>query len=479
MADESQSQLDRRRFLDFSVTGLGAAALFGLLDQPRAVAAGGKDAASPHPLAKAKRAIHICLVGGLSQIDSFDHKPEVDKFHGKPLPGTERPEVFFGTVGLLRKSEWKFRQRGNSGLWISDLFPHLANVADELTVIRSMVADTANHMPAMFQQNTGFQSNGFPSLGSWLSYGLGNVSESLPTFVVLPDARSLPNGGASNWSSGFLPARHQGALFGAGKQPIRNLFAQQKISSKAEKDALAVLAEMNQKHLAERGKNELLQARIRAYELAAKMQISVPKVVDFADEPESITRMYGLDRKETADCGGRCLLARRLLENGVRFVPLFSGGAFGGKPRHGWDGHENNQQNHAREAKMIDQPVAALLKDLKQRGMLDDTLVLFTSEFGRTPFSQSGAKALGLGRDHNATGFSVWMAGGGLKHGIAFGETDPFGWRATVDPVKWPDFHATVLHLLGINHEALTYYHNGIQRRLTNVHGNVVRKILA
>jgi hypothetical protein len=479
MIDELRSNLDRRRFLDFSVTGLGAAALFGLLDQERAVAAGGKVAASPHPVAKAKRAIHICLVGGLSQIDSFDYKPAVDKLHGKPLPSEEKPEVFFDSVGLLRKSEWKFRQRGESGLWISDLFPHLAGVADELTVIRSMVAATSNHMPAMFQQNSGFQSNGFPSLGSWLSYGLGNVSQSLPTFVILPDARSLPNGGASNWSSGFLPARHQGALFGAGKQPIRNLFAQQTISAKAERDARAVLAALNQKHLAQRGENELLKARILAYELAAKMQTSVPEVVNFADEPESIKQSYGLDRKETADCGRRCLLARRLLEGGVRFVQLFSGGAFGGKPRHGWDGHENNQKNHAREAQLIDQPIAALLKDLKQRGMLDDTLVLFTSEFGRTPFSQSGAKVLGLGRDHNATGFSVWMAGAGLKKGIAHGETDPFGWRATENPVTWPDFHATVLHLLGLDHEALTYYHNGIQRRLTNVHGKVVRKLLA
>jgi len=479
MLGESRNTFHRRGFLDFSVTGLGAAALFGLLDQGRTTGAEKKKGSSPHPPAKAKRAIHICLIGGLSQVDSFDYKPELDKLHGKALPGKDRPKVFFNNVGQLRKSEWKFRQRGESGLWISDLFPHLATVADELTVIRSMVADTGNHMPAMFQQNSGFQSNGFPSLGSWLSYGLGNETDSLPTFVVLPDARSLPNGGASNWSNGFLPARHQGTLFASGKQPIRNLFADEKISNKAEKDALDLLASINQTHLARRNENELLKARIRAYELAVKMQASVPEVIDFADEPKSITRLYGLDQKETADCGRRCLLTRRLLESGVRFVQLFSGGAFGGKPRHGWDGHENNRTNHLREAKMIDRPIAGLLKDLKQRGMLKDTLILFTSEFGRTPFTQSAANVLGLGRDHNHEGFSVWMAGAGLKKGIAHGQTDDVGWRAVADPVTWPDFHATVLHLLGINHEALSYYHNGINRRLTNVHGEVVKKLLA
>lgn len=477
MPTEETRMLDRRGFLDFSVTGLGGAALFSLLDQKQPAWAEAAQI-SPHPIAKAKRAIHICLVGGFSQVDSFDYKPELEKLHGKALPGDAKPETFFGGVGLLRKSEWKFRKRGESGLWVSDLFPHLAGVADELTVIRSMVADTANHMPAMFQENSGFQANGFPSLGSWLSYGLGNESESLPTFVVLPDARSLPNGGASNWSSGFLPARHQGALFGSGTRPIRNLFADKKIPQKAEADALELLDDLNWSHLARRGENDLLKARIKAYELAAKMQVSVPEAVDFADESVSLKQAYGLEQKETADCGRRCLLARRLLERGVRFVQLFSGGAFGGKPRHGWDGHENNFQNHQREAKLIDQPIAALLADLKQRGMLDDTLILCTSEFGRTPFTQSNG-TLGLGRDHNPEGFTTWLAGAGLKKGIAYGETDEVGWRAVENPVTWPDFHATVLHLLGINHEALTYYHNGIDRRLTNVHGQILKGLLA
>ncbi len=473
MSDKSKHILSRRSFLDFSVAGLGGAALFSLLQQQPASA----DDLTSHPIAKAKRAIHICLIGGMSQVDTFDYKPQLDKLHGKSLPGEVKPETFFGGIGLLRKSEWEFRQRGESGLWVSNLFPHLAQVGDELTVIRSMVADSANHMPAMFQQLSGFQSNGFPALGSWLSYGLGNETDNLPTFVVLPDARSLPNGGASNWSGGFLPARHQGTLFQSGAQPIRNLFADKKISSRAEGEALGLLGELNQSHLASRGGNDLLKARIKAYELAAKMQVSVPETTDFADETESLKQSYGLDQKETADCGRRCLLARRLLERGVRFVQLFSGGAFGGKPRHGWDGHENNRENHSREAKMIDQPIAALLKDLKQRGMLEDTLILCTSEFGRTPFTQSNG-TLGLGRDHNPEGFTAWMAGAGLKKGFAFGETDDIGWRSVTDPVTWPDFHATVLHLLGINHETLTYYHNGINRRLTNVHGHVVKGLL-
>lgn len=471
------TSIRRRDFLDFSTSGLRTAAMVALLNRgmPGRAEAGHKKTLTP----KARRAIHICLVGGLSQVDTFDFKPELERLHGKPFPFSERPKAFFNNVGAMRKHEWQFRQRGNSGLWVSDLFPHLATVADELTVLRSMVADSANHMPAIFQENCGFLANGYPSLGSWLSYGLGNESESLPTFVVLPDARSLPNGGASNWSSGFLPARHQGSLFHSGPKPVRNLFADNPIHPEAERDALEFLNRRNTDHLMDHQENDLLKARIQAYELAARMQVSVPEVVDFSRESPATTASYGLNRKETADFGRRCLLGRRLLERGVRFVQVFSGGALGGKPRHGWDGHENNFVNHAREALMIDQPLAALVTDLKQRGMLEDTLVLITSEFGRTPFTQAANKKLGLGRDHNPEGFTVCLAGAGLKKGFAFGETDEIGWRSVVDSLSWPDFHATVLHLLGIDHESLTYYHNGIARRLTNVHGKVIADVLA
>ena len=471
--------IDRRELLSFGVSGLAATAFLGMLGAESASATGGKAPPALHPTPRAKRAIHICLVGGLSQVDSFDYKPALEKWHGKPFPGQDKPTVFNGGVGKMRMNEWDFRRRGQSGLWVSELFPHLATVADELTVIRSMVAETSSHMPAIFQQLTGFRSNGFPSLGSWLSYGLGNESDSLPTFVAIPDARSLPNGGASNWSNGFLPARHQAALFRHIDQPVPHLFAEKTIPPKAEKRALSALAAINQAHLERREGNDLLKARIRAYELAARMQTSVPEAIQFDDEPQSVSDLYGLHDKETTDCARRCLLARRLLERGVRFVQIFSGGALGGSPRHSWDGHENNHESHSREALLVDRPITGLLKDLKQRGMLEDTLVLCTSEFGRTPFTQAPSNVLGLGRDHNAHGFTVWMAGGGLKKGFAYGETEELGWRSTVNPVTWPDFHATVLHLLRIDHRALTYYHNGIERRLTNVHGDVVSDLLS
>lgn len=474
----NKQQATRRDFLDFTVSGIGAAAFMSLFGGD--TVKGSKGSVSfPNFPAKAKRVVHICLIGGLSQVDSFDYKPELVKFHGKNMPGTIKPDTFFGSIGLMRQHEWAFKQRGESGLWVSELFPHLATVADELTVIHSMQSESANHAPAMFLQNSGFQTFGFPSLGSWLSYGLGSISESLPTFVVLPDARSLPNSGAANWSSGFLPARHQGALFRSGNQPIRNLFSEEKITPEAEKDARELLMQMNERYRKKRPGDDLLDARMKAYEISARMQTSVPEVVDFSSETNATKAMYGLENKVTEDCARRCILTRRLLERGVRFVQLYSGGAFGGTPRHGWDGHENNQVNHSREAKMIDQPVAGLIKDLKQRGMLEDTLILFTSEFGRTPFTQAGAGVLGLGRDHNPEGFTVWMAGAGLKKGIAYGATDEMGWKSVVDPVTWPDFHATVLHLLGIDHEKLTYYHNGIERRLTNVHGHVIKDLLA
>lgn len=467
--------LNRRGFLDWVTCGLGGAALATLLQRD-----GELQAASPGPhfRPKARRAIHICLCGGLSHIDSFDYKPALERLHGRSLQSQERPDVFFGRVGLLRKSDWRFRRRGQSGLWISDLFPHIAQVADELTIINSMVAETSNHTPATFQENTGFRLNGFPCMGAWLSYGLGTESENLPAFVVIPDSRGLPAGGSINWSNGFLPSQHQGTMIRSRGTPIDNLFPAERISDEEERATRHFLGTMNRRHAAERGEDATLVGRIRAYELAARMQLSVPQVTDLSRETEATRRMYGLDRPEAADFGRGCLLARRLIEQGVRFVQLFSGGSFG-SPRINWDGHEDMRRNHTREAVRIDQPVAALLRDLRQRGLLDDTLVLFTTEFGRTPFTQSAANVVGKGRDHNQTGFTVWLAGAGLRHGISYGATDEVGYRSVENIVTWPDFHATVLHLLGIDHERLTFYHNGIQRRLTNVHGHVLHDILA
>lgn len=472
--------LDRREWFSWVHAGLGGAALATLLTRDGVARAGVPGEASdppPHHRPKAKRVVHVCLCGGMSHLDSFDHKPLLTKHHGQKLPGSEKPETFFGQVGLLRRNDWEFRRHGNSGLWISDLFPHIATMADELTVINSMVADSANHTPATFQENSGFRFNGFPTFGAWLSYGLGAETDELPAYVVLPDARGLPAGSTINWSSGFLPARHQGVALRMKGAPIDDLFPAKKIADTVEAESRDLLGSLNRMHLERAGGGDALSARIRGYELAAKMQLAVPRVTDLSREPLKIREMYGLDGRDTADFGRACLLARRLLEQGVRFVQLFSGGSFG-SPRINWDGHETMKENHGEEAKRIDQPVAALLRDLRQRGMLDDTLVLFTTEFGRTPFAQSAANVVGTGRDHNMYGFSVWLAGAGLRHGMALGSTDDIGWKSVEDKVTWPDFHATVLHLLGIDHERLTFYHNGIKRRLTNVHGEVVKAIL-
>lgn len=474
MNDLSKSgMMDRRGWLDWSCRGLGATAFLSLLSSQQ------MQGGVPVREGKAKRAIQICLVGGLSHLDSLDYKPELEKMHGKTLQTDEKPDIFFGQMGLLRKSDWEFRPRGESGLMISELFPKIASQADRLTVVRSMVTESANHTPALFFENSGFEFNGFPSMGSWLSYGLGSIAEDLPAYVVLPDGRGGPNGGASNWSNGFLPGQHQGVLFHSGQAPVRDLRPAREIS-RGEDDATMELVEyINSKHQAEHALEDLLRARLESYALAARMQGSVPAVADLSQETQAMRGAYGLDRAETADMGQRCLLARRLLERGVRFVQLYSGGPIAGSPRTSWDAHENVGENHAAEALRIDQPVAALLEDLAARGMLEDTLVLFTTEFGRTPFAQSAADQAGPGRDHNRYAFSCWMAGAGLRPGMAYGESDAIGWKVDRDPVSWHDLHATVLHLFGIDHEQLTYYHNGIYRRLTNVHGEVISGVLA
>lgn len=472
--------LTRRNCLRFAGSSLTGTALAHLLMRDSIVRADGVPGQAsgwPHHAPKAKRVVHLCLCGGLSHIDSFDYKPELAKVHGQALKSAEKPATFFDRIGLLRMNDWEFKQRGQSGLWVSELFPHLAEVADELTVIRSMVADSANHTPATFEENSGFRLNGFPVMGSWISYGLGCETDELPSYVVLPDARGYPAGGSINWSNGFLPAEHQGVAFQTKGPVIHDLFPARGQTDSRERASRELLAEMNQHHLLE-APDDALVARMRSYELAAKMQLAIPQVTDLSQESAATHAAYGLGREETEDFGRRCLLTRRLLESGVRFVQLFSGGSFG-SPRINWDGHEDVKENHGREAMRMDQPVAALIKDLRQRGMLDDTLVLCTSEFGRTPFTQSEADKVGTGRDHNMYGFSIWMAGAGLRHGLAYGATDDIGWKAVDKPVHWYDYHATVLHLLGIDHEKLTYYHNGIKRRLTNVHGEALKEILS
>jgi hypothetical protein len=467
--------LARRSFLHDSATALGGMALAWLLKSDAAAAS--SDVPGPHFQPRARRAIHIFSPGGVSHVDSFDYKPELARLDGMPLTGKGTLDTFFGRPGNLLRPLWPFKQRGDSGLWVSDLFPHLAGCIDDLVMLHSVTSKSSSHTPACFQMNTGFTLNGFPSLGSWLSYGLGTETDSLPTFVVLPDPRGLPNGGTNNWSQGFLPAQHQGTAFATGgDEPIANLNTPPGVPSAARRDALGLLDRLNRRYAEEDPGESALAARLRSYELAARMQASVPEAVSFADEDADTQRLYGLDNPAIAAHGRNFLLARRLIERGVRFVQVYSGASLGGNPRINWDAHENVQDNHAVQAPLLDQPAAALLIDLKRRGLLDDTVVFWSSEFGRTPFTEGEGT---LGRDHHNLAFTCWMAGAGLKKGIRYGQTDEVGYRVAEDPVTVYDFHATILHLLGIDHERLTFYHNGIQRRLTDVHGHVIRDIIA
>lgn len=476
---EPAPPVNRRAWLGQFATGLGGMALASLLakDASADPARGEAVPPPPHHPAKAKRAIQIFLQGGLSQLESFDYKPGLAKLHGMSVPGDEKPQGFMGKVGLLHRPHFAFKQHGQSGLWISEVFPHLAEVADELTVIKSMWSGTGNHTPATYEANSGFRTLGFPAAGAWVSYGLGAEADNLPAFVVFPDPRSWPTGRANNWSSGFLPARHQGVVLNTNGQAVRNLQPATKLDGATQAARFATVAELNRRHLAERGSDDALESRMRSYELAARMQLAIPRATDLNQETAATQTMYGVDREECADFARACLLSRRLLEHGVRFIQLWSGAAFGTEVH--WDAHGSVPSNHRREAGKIDQPVAALLKDLRQRGMLDDTLVIFNTEFGRTPYSEAAGDKVGAGRDHNADVFSVWLAGAGLKHGMAYGSSDDIGWKVGERPTDVHDFHATILHLLGIDHTKLTFYHDGIQRRLTNVHGHVLTELLS
>ena len=471
------SPLTRRHFLDDAGLGLGSIALLWLLGRDRLLAADQPGSPLTHFPPQAKRVIHIFSPGGVSQVDTFDYKPELERLDGMPLSGKGEIDTFFGRPGNLRKSVFKFAQHGKSGQWISDLFPHLAGCADDLTLIKSMVTKSSSHTPACFQMNTGFTMNGYPSLGAWLSYGLGSSNEELPAFVVLPDPRGLPNGGSNNWSQGFLPAQHQGVAFQTGRAAaIPHLETPSAVSPSHRRHGLDALIKMNRRFAETYAAEDTLQARVRAYELAARMQVSIPEAVNFQDETADTQKLYGLDHPQIGASARNYLLARRLVERGVRFVQIFNGGALG-SPRISWDAHEDVRINHGDQGLQLDQPCAALLKDLKQRGMLKDTLVIWSSEFGRTPFTE--VKGSGLGRDHHPHVFTVWMAGAGLKPGFVYGQSDDVGYKPAEHPVTVYDFHATILHLLGIDHERLTYYHNGIARRLTDVHGHVIRDVLA
>jgi hypothetical protein len=374
------------------------------------------------------------------------------------------------------KSPWKWKQYGRCGKWVSSLLPHLAACVDDIAFLHAMASKSNVHGPATFMQNTGFVLPGFPSMGAWISYGLGSLTDNLPAFVVLPDARGFAPNGPANWGSGFLPAAHQGTMVRPGsRNPIYDLFPPENagITREGEADGLALLDRLNKAHRATRAGDSRLDARIASYELAARLQLSAPEVLDLSRETAATRKLYGLDDKVTEDFGRNCLIARRLLERGVRFVQVWSG-ADNGHPRRNWDSHEDIAKDHGDMGASMDRPAAALLKDLKARGLLDDTIVIWTTEFGRMPCSQ-GSK----GRDHNPFAFTSWLAGGGVKGGVSYGPSDEWSYKAVKNVTYCYDLHATVLHLLGIDHEKLTFRHNGIDRRLTDVHGHVLRDVLA
>jgi hypothetical protein len=469
--------LSRRHFLWNAAGGLGGIALAWMLHRDARAAERNTGAGTlPHFPPRARRVVQIFCAGGVSHIDTFDYKPGLARFHGKTLEGKGENKGFFGQPGRVMQSPFEFRPHGQCGHPVSSLLPHLAGLVDELTFIHSLVARSNNHTPASFQMNTGFTMNGFPSMGAWLSYGLGTENENLPAFVVLPDQRGLPAGGSINWTAGFLPAHHQGVGFRTvSPEPIPDLKTPAQISPSARAIGAKLIEQMNRDFAEAHPGDTAFAARLRSYELAARMQLSIPEATDLTGESEATKRLYGLDQEASRGFGQNCLLARRLLERGVRFVQLFNGGAFG-SPRINWDGHENVEENHRNQAATMDKPVAGLVRDLKQRGMLDDTLVIWNTEFGRGPATQGINSP---GRDHHPDAFTCFLAGAGVKRGFSYGASDEVGYFASENPVSIYDFHATILHVLGIDHEKLTFYHNGINRRLTDVHGHVVEGILA
>jgi hypothetical protein len=465
----------RREFLLKAGAGFGSLALASLLtrDGLASTTAATKSAARrlPSLQAKAKSVIWCFMDGGPSHIDLFDPKPTLNKLAGKPLPSSfVRPVTSMGRTAYtdLLGSQRRFSRHGDSGGWISDWYPEISSCVDDLAIVRSCTADGLNHVGSVCQMNTGSVLAGRPSLGAWTFYGLGSENEELPGYVVLLDYPDEPPGGHRNWGTGFMPSVYQGTKFRDGSTPILHLAPPEGVSQARQRHKLDYVRDLNELHRAGRMEDDSLEARIAAYELAYRMQSAAPEVVDLSDETAETRRLYGLDRKETAPTGRNCLLARRLVERGVRFVQLYFGS--GSK----WDAHSDMEGNHSRYCRESDRPIAGLLKDLKQRGMLDSTLVIWGGEFGRTPMSESGN-----GRDHNPYGFTMWLAGGGIRGGVTFGATDEIGLWAVENKVHVHDIHATILHCLGLEDEKLTYLHNGRDERATVNGGRVIHEVLA
>ena len=460
----------RRNILRLAANGFGAVAMESLLQAatPRINPLAAKP---PHFETKAKSVIFLFMVGAPGQMDTFDPKPALTQYAGKPLPdsyGKIISQFTQGDTGML-PSPWEFNRYGQSGLPVSSLYPHLSKCVDDICFVRNFYTESVVHAPAMYQVQSGRILMGYPSMGSWVTYGLGSTSENLPAYVVMPQPEGTPEGGTPMWSSGFLPAVHQGTILRSGKSPVLHLERPDGMTQNRQRKMLDFLQKMNDLDTAP--EDSEMAARISSYELAFRMQSAAPEAVDLTQESQTTKKLYGLDNKVTSEFGTRCLLARRMVERGVRFVQLFSGG---GPVSMQWDAHTNLKQNHEKMCGLTDQPIAALLTDLKSRGLLDSTLVIWGSEFGRLPMSQSGN-----GRDHNPHGFTMWFAGGGVKGGQAIGETDEFGLRGVGERYHMRDFHATLLHALGLDQHKLWYLHNGRQEKLTDFGGRVIKEVFA
>lgn len=462
--------MNRRNLLSNFSTGVAGIALSTLLNEVSYATT------ASHFPAKAKRVLQIFCPGGVSHMDTWDHKPELQRRSGESLPGASDIVTFQGKNGALMGSPWEFIRHGQSGKPVTELLPNLGKFADQIAFVHSMTSKTNTHGPGCVMMNTGFPTEGFPSAGAWVSYALGSENENLPTYVAIPDVRGRPPSGQANWGAGFLPAEHQAIVFNA-QEPIRNLAKPSGIDSDVESASRQFLGKINRLHAKRYPGNSDLSARIAAYELAARMQLSAPEASDLSRESTATHALYGTNDSNPliAAYAKNCLLARRLLERNVRFITLYCGSrASGVDGLLNWDAHKTLQADYERHCPILDKPTAGLIRDIQARGLLDETLILWTSEFGRMPTHQEGTK----GRDHNPNAFTCWMMGAGIKGGVSYGATDEFGGKSVENVTTIYDFYATVLHLLGLNHERLTYYHNGIQRRLTDVHGRVIQPIL-
>lgn len=464
----------RREFFTRVGGGFASLALLDLLRRDRHFARADEARTAARIPAKATRCVFLFMNGAPSQVDTFDPKPALTRHDGQPYAGATPVGSNGRPIGHLMQTPFTFRQHGRSGLEISSLFPHTSRFADDLCVIRSLHTDTAAHASGCIQLNTGSVQIGKPSVGAWLTYGLGSLNDSLPSYVVMTDPRGGPIGSASNWTAGFMPAAYQGTLFRSQGTPLLDLATPDGVSAATQRRSLDLLRRLNEEHLASRPGDSELSARLESYELAFRMQTAALDVVDVDREPAATRAMYGLDEPRTADFGRKCLITRRLLQAGVRFVQLYSGG---GHLEDTWDGHTDCIANHRLHASETDQPIAALMHDLKRTGLWEETLLLWGGEFGRTPTSEGIGRP---GRDHNPFGFSMWLAGAGVRGGQAIGATDELGFRAEEEPYHVSDLHATVLHLMGLDHERLSYFYQGLDQRLTGVEPRkLIRRAIA